>query len=114
MNSNLDLAGLIKGHLLPLLNDLIVVLAGLAILVFFWGLIGYIREAGDAHGHGHKKEVIQWGLIALFVLFCVWGILNLFQIALFGGGQRTTPQNSATQACQGLQGTMVNGTCQFP
>jgi hypothetical protein len=107
MNKGLDLAGLVK-ELLGIINSVIPILAGIAIIVFFWGLIGYIRESGDAHGHGHKKEVIWWGLIAIFVIFCVWGILNFFQIALFPAGN-TTVNNTSNYYGAPIGGRGING-----
>jgi hypothetical protein len=80
--TGLSFAGLV-GQLVGLINAVIPVLGGIALLIFFWGLVRYIYNSGDAHGHGEGKELIIWGLIALFVLFSVWGIINIFKTALF-------------------------------
>jgi hypothetical protein len=70
-----------------LVNPLIAVLVGVALLVFFWGLVKFVFRLG---GDGEKavddgKRVMKWGLIALFVMVSVWGIIEFFQDALLGG-----------------------------
>lgn len=63
---------------------LVGVLAALAVVVFFIGLVRYIKDSGDAKGHAEGRERIIWSLIALFVLFSIWGILSLMNVAFFG------------------------------
>ena len=74
-------AGLIA-TLIGIINKVIPVLVGLALVIFFWGLIQYIYESGDAHGHSRGRELIIWGLVALFIMVSVWGILALMREAL--------------------------------
>lgn len=74
-------AGLIN-NFIGLINKVIPILVGLALVIFFWGLIQYIYESGDAHGHSRGRELIIWGLVALFVMVSVWGILALMKEAL--------------------------------
>jgi len=81
--SGLNFAGLVN-QLVGVINALIPVLGTIALLVFFWGLVRYIYDSSDAHSHTNGKELIVWGLIAMFVLFSVWGIINLFKQGLFG------------------------------
>jgi len=76
--------------LLGLMNMLIGVLAALALVVFFIGLVRYIRDAADAKGHAEGRERIIWSLIALFILFSLWGILALMSITFFGSSNLNT------------------------
>ena len=63
-----------------LLNPLIVVLVAAALLVFFWGLVKFIfRVGGDEKAVGEGKRLMIWGLIALFVMISVWGIIRFMQ-----------------------------------
>lgn len=60
------------------LNALIGLFITLAIVVFFWGLIKYLTNLTGESG----KEGIQimlWGVIAIFVMVSVWGIIRLLQ-----------------------------------
>ncbi len=90
--------GSIVLNIVSLINLLIGVLSALAIVVFFYGLVRYIRESSDSHAHSEGKERIIWSLIALFVLFSVWGILALMSVAFFGGSTTTNTYNPGTSA----------------
>lgn len=60
-----------------LVNNILVPLAfGLCLLYFFWGVAKYIGKAGSDKGAEEGKSTMVWGVIALFVLFSVWGIIR--------------------------------------
>ena len=66
-----------------LINPLIVILVGAALLVFFWGLAKFIfRVGGDEKAVEGGKRLMIWGLIALFIMMSVWGIIRFMQNAL--------------------------------
>lgn len=52
----------------------------LALIAFFWGLVQYIFKG--AKGAAAGKNIMLWGLIALFVMVSVWGIISMAQDAL--------------------------------
>ncbi len=71
-----------------MLNRLIPVLIALALVVFFWGLIKYIRSGKSAGG----KDIMIAGLVGLFIMVSVWGIIRIAQNTLLGGsGNLQTP-----------------------
>src|SRR3989344_6581421 len=83
-----------------LINPLIGVLVGAALLVFFWGLARFIfRLGGDEKAVEEGKRIMKWGLIALFVMVSVRGVIGFFQDALLpgggGGGGGSTPPSSS-------------------
>ncbi|TAL49573.1 hypothetical protein EPN83_00300 [Patescibacteria group bacterium] len=67
------------------INTILFILASATLLVFFWGVAKFVLAAGDEKKIGEGKELMKWGIIALFVMFSVWGILQLFYSDLFGG-----------------------------
>ncbi len=74
-----------------LLNALIGVFIALAIVVFFWGLIKYLWGA-NAENASEGLKLMFWGLIAVFVMVSVWGIIALLQRSFnVGGGAAITP-----------------------
>ena len=73
-----------------LINPLIAILVGLALLAFFWGLAKFIfRAGGDTEAVEEGKRLMIWGLIALFIMVSVWGIIGFIQSALLPGGGST-------------------------
>ena len=74
-----------------LVNPLIAVAVGLALLAFFWGLAKFLfRVSGDEKAIEGGKRTMKWGLIALFIIVSVWGIVIFIQRELnllnTGGG----------------------------
>ncbi len=59
--------------------DLIPTLLTLAVLVFFWGLVKFISHAGDEKTIADGKQLMIWGMIAIFVMVSLWGIIGFFQ-----------------------------------
>jgi cytochrome bd-type quinol oxidase subunit 2 len=83
-NSSSNFASVVQ-DLISLINLLIGVMAPLALVLFFAGLVRYVYKSDDEHERARGKETITWSLIALFVLFSIWGILALMNEAFFGG-----------------------------
>jgi hypothetical protein len=67
------------GIFLDLINTATPVLGGIALLVFLRGLAKFIRNSGDEGSHEDGKNLMLWGVIALFVLFALWGIVQFGQ-----------------------------------
>ncbi len=62
-----------------ILNPLITVLFGVALLAFVWGVIMYvIGSQGDDAKLKLGKKVMLWGIIGLFIMASAWGIVGLF------------------------------------
>lgn len=70
-----DLGGAIS-YAGDILNRIIPVLIALALVVFFWGLVQYIRT------HKGGKETMIAGLVGLFIMVSVWGIIRIAQNTL--------------------------------
>jgi hypothetical protein len=65
------------------IEALIPVLIGLAILAFFWGLVRFVFAAGDEEARERGKKIMIWGIIAIFIMIALWGIIN-FLLDTFG------------------------------
>jgi tellurite resistance protein TehA-like permease len=58
--------------------DVLIPLAfALAMLFFFWGLAKYIRSTGTEKEEG--RNIMVWGVVALFVMSSVWGLVRFIQ-----------------------------------
>ncbi|OGC84715.1 hypothetical protein A3F55_02540 [Candidatus Adlerbacteria bacterium RIFCSPHIGHO2_12_FULL_53_18] len=54
-------------------------LGGVVLVLFLIIVVRYIAKAGDAHGKSEERRAMGWGLLALFILFSIWGIINIFK-----------------------------------
>jgi hypothetical protein len=61
------------------LNALIGLFITLAIVVFFWGLIRYLTNLKGGEGGKEGIQIMLWGVVAIFVMVSIWGIIRLLQ-----------------------------------
>ena len=55
------------------------IVVALALLGFFWGLAIYIFNAGDEKKKSEGRNIMIWGVLALFVMLSVFGIIGVLQ-----------------------------------
>jgi hypothetical protein len=58
-------------------NDLIPILIGIAFIAFIVSLTQYIAKGADAKERGGLKNRIIAGVVGLFVVIAIWGLINL-------------------------------------
>jgi hypothetical protein len=64
-----------------LINKVIPVLIGLAVLAFLWGVVQFIFSS-EGPQKADAKQFMVWGLIALFVMVSVWGLVRILSDTL--------------------------------
>ena len=70
--------------ILQTLQTLTWLLSGVAVVVFMFGLVQYVAKASDSKAHQTGKQLMIWGLIALFVIFSLASIIILMCNSLLG------------------------------
>lgn len=55
------------------------IVVAIALLAFFWGLVTYIFKSGSPDERKKGLSIMIWGIIALFVMLSVFGIINALQ-----------------------------------
>jgi len=65
------------------------VASGLALLAFFFGLAKYIFQAGDEDAQDQGKEIMFAGIIGLFLIAAIGGIVSLLESAFGVEGNDT-------------------------
>ncbi len=59
-----------------ILNLIIPLIIGLAVVYFLWGLISYVM-AGEGDDKAKARGVMIYGIVTIFVMVSVWGLVNL-------------------------------------
>ncbi|MDP2641869.1 MAG: hypothetical protein Q8P21_01070 [bacterium] len=52
------------------------IVVAIALLGFFWGRVKFIFAQGDETAKEQGKHIMLWGIIALFVMVSVWGLVR--------------------------------------
>ena len=69
----------VVAYAISIIGALIPVLAALALILFLFGVVRFVAKAGNEREKSHSKEAMLWGLVALFVLVSVWGIIGILR-----------------------------------
>ena len=75
-------SGLVN-QLVSLMNMGVAVLVTLGFVAYFYGMSANILQFGSESNPEKKKAFFFWGIIILFVMLCVGGILRAMQRTLF-------------------------------
>lgn len=59
-----------------LINRLIPFVIALTVLVFLWGILKFVIS-NDAEGRKEARGYMIWGVVSLFVMVSVWGLVNI-------------------------------------
>lgn len=68
--------------------DLVVpILIGVAVVVFLWGVVKFIANAGDEEARKEARGTMIWGIIGIVVMVSIWGLVAFVQRAFDLEGQ---------------------------
>jgi hypothetical protein len=76
----------IAKNITGVLDSIIPILVLIATIVFIWGIILYVIAGGDENKLQQARNYIIWGIIGLFVIISVWGLVLLLIKFIFGTG----------------------------
>ena len=79
------LGGLIL-KLLDLLSLVTIIVGALALIWFFWGIIQYVLKADNEDKQTQARGYMIYAVIGMFVMFSIWGIVNLVRNTFFFPG----------------------------
>ncbi|MBI5816858.1 MAG: hypothetical protein HZB09_00315 [Candidatus Yonathbacteria bacterium] len=60
-----------------IVNNVVILIIGLAVLYFLRGVAKYILHSDDAKAREEGRNMMIYGVIALFVMVSMWGLVNL-------------------------------------
>ncbi len=78
----------LASYLVYIMNNAISVVIVLALVTYFWGIFSTIPERKGVSSE-QRSKVILYGLLGLFVMVSVWGILRILQETLFSSDTGT-------------------------
>ncbi len=72
------LGGMINWATCLLIGSVVPLLFALAVVGFIYGIVKYFLNPDSEDKKNEGKKFMTWGLIALFVMVSMWGIVTLF------------------------------------
>jgi uncharacterized membrane protein len=80
----------VVNNIIAVLGNLSFLILALAILIFLYGLVGYIANSGDESKRKESVQYIIYGIFGIFVMVATWGLVSL--LAGFIGENVGIPQ----------------------
>ena len=66
------------------LDGIVLFLMTLSVLAFIWGAVRFIYSAGDERTRAQGKQTMVWGVLALFSMAGIWGIVAIIKQTFLG------------------------------
>ena len=60
-----------------ILRALVPFLIGIGLVIFLFGVLRYIAKGGSESDRANARQLMLWGIIILFVMTSVWGLVNV-------------------------------------
>lgn len=76
----------IAEQFVALIETLVFALMGFALLVFLYGLMRYMMGAGDDSKRAESRMYIVYGILGLFVMVSMWGLVEVFTYTFIDEG----------------------------
>jgi len=77
--------GSLVAMFIDMIKTLVPLIVGLTLLYFMWGIFQLVASNSE----DSRKEaigVITYGIVSLFVMISVWGLVSILTSTFFGGG----------------------------
>ncbi len=76
------------------IQPLLVLLFGIAFIIFVWGIVSYIRSSDSDKDRAEGQRSILWGIVGMVIMISAFGIINIIQGTI---GVEPTPAQQTTQ-----------------
>lgn len=84
-SSGYSTLGALIGGIQGIVNSLVPLILCIAVILFLWGLVKFVTSAGDEDKRTEGRNQMIWGIIVLFVMVSVWGLVNILVNTVFNG-----------------------------
>lgn len=72
----------ISDKVIGLIEMTILVIVSLAVFGFMWGIVKFIFNAGNEKARSEGRAFMLYGILTLFVMTSMWGLVNILSSSL--------------------------------
>lgn len=84
-------AQLLQNFVTHIINPAILLVFAAGFFLFVWGLVQFLRNLEKGSDNEEGKQHMLWGIIGMFIMASVWGIIALLDNTFDLGVFRSTP-----------------------
>jgi len=89
-NPNKTVGNILK-EFQDILNLLIPIIIGIGLLFFLIGIVNYVTAGEDEEKQKQARNMMLYGIVALFVMVAVWGLVSVLGQTFLSGQYGTAP-----------------------
>jgi len=82
---------ILNNIIIYIVNPLIYLIIGLAVIYFLWGVFNFVRNADNADKRPDGARHILWGIIGLGIIFSVFTLVKVIQNTIGTGTSTSNP-----------------------
>lgn len=86
----------LTGEILKIGNYIIPLIISLGLVYFLWGVSKYVAPGGDDDKIKEGKNMMIYGIIGLFFMVSVWGLVAIVTQTFFGASTPNSPIQPGT------------------
>ena len=90
-----------------IINVLVPLTSTLAVVYFFYGLATFILSAGDEDKAKKGKGIMIWGVVAMFIIVTIFGIIGFMQQTI---GNTIGPRQQVIETPNVIPSGVIGGT----
>ncbi len=94
LSTSSNLGDIINFATCLLTKGIVPLLVALATAAFVWGIIQYFLNPDNEEKKKKANSYMLWGIIALFVIITMWGLVGILSATFFGQGPILIPKLS--------------------
>lgn len=82
-----SLTDLINWFTCLLINSVVPLLVTLAVTGFIYGIVKFFMNPDNEEGRKKGKSFMMWGLVTLFVIVSIWGLVGILSNTFLDGSK---------------------------
>jgi predicted permease len=75
---------IVENSISQIVTYIVTILSAACVVIFIWGVVKYLFKGDSDEARQKGRRLMIWGIIALFVIFGIWGILEILT-GIYGG-----------------------------
>ena len=88
----------LAGQVFTLLSAGIATIVALGIVIYIWGIASNMMKVEEGFNNAGYRNTILWGIVIIFVMVSIFGIVNLLYATFFQGGAQQPQQQDAPRS----------------
>lgn len=77
-----SISDIISGTIRPIIDIVVPLLIAVAVVIFLYGVVRYMTSGSDDEKRKEARSVMLYGIIGLFVMVSIWGLVSILSDTL--------------------------------